>query len=328
MTPDARGEGTPGDGLVIGSRRSRLARVQAEWVGARLAELWPGLSIAYRTFSTAGDRDPTTPLPRIGAKGLFTADLERALRDGEIDLAVHSLKDLPAEPSPGLSLVAVPRRADPRDVIVVRDAAFAGPDAVERLPAEARVGTSSLRRAAQVRARNPRLRVVPVRGNVETRLSRLETGAVEALVLAAAGLVRLGLRPPGAAALAPAIWLPAPGQGALAVQGRAEDPRVRELAGAADDAETRATTTAERALLQRLEGGCQVPIGALATIAGGRLRLGAAVYASDGTVPPVEGSEEGAVSEAAGVGERLADRLLAAGAGELVRRARADSGLD
>lgn len=311
--------------LVVGARRSPLSRAQAEWVGDRLRERWPGLSVEYRLIATAGDRDRVTPLPAIGAKGLFTEELERALRDGRIDVAVHSLKDLPAESPDGLTLAAVPEREDPRDVLVVREALAGaegrgGLDALGRLPAGSRVGTSSLRRAAQLRAQRSGIEPAPVRGNVGTRLRKLDEGEFEALVLAAAGLRRLGLWPPGASVLDEG-WLPAPGQGALGLQCRAGDDAALGRVGALDDPAARAEVTAERALLAALEGGCRVPIAARAQHAGEDLRLEAAVYDVAGG-RPLEAATRGLAAKARELGLQLAGRLLDAGAAALVTRAR------
>ena len=312
--------------LVVGARRSPLSRAQAVWVGERLRERWPELSVEYRFITTAGDRDPGTPLPEIGGKGLFTEDLERALREREIDVAVHSLKDLPADLPGGLMLGAVPSREDPRDVLVVRDSLdSAAPDdgrgdVLRRLPAGARVGTSSLRRAAQLRASRADLDPRPIRGNVDTRLRKLEDGGFEALVLAAAGLRRLGLWPRGAHLLGGG-WLPAPGQGALGLQCRAGEDGMAARVQALDDPTARVEVTAERALLAALEGGCRVPIAARAFPCGEDLCLRAAVYDMDGG-PPVEAAETGPRSSAFTLGRRLAERMLEAGASRLVERAR------
>ncbi|WP_419858841.1 hydroxymethylbilane synthase [Candidatus Palauibacter irciniicola] len=312
--------------LVVGARRSPLSRAQAAWVGERLRERWPELSVEYRFISTAGDRDPGTPLPEIGGKGLFTEDLERALRKGDIDVAVHSLKDLPTDLPDGLTLGAVPSREDPRDVLVVRESPVAAPrdtggrDLLRRLPSGARVGTSSLRRAAQLRAARADLEPRAIRGNVETRLRKLEDGRFEALVLAAAGLRRLGLWPRGARVLDEG-WLPAPGQGALGLQCRDGEDGAAARIGALDDPAARAEATAERALLAALEGGCRVPIAARASLRGEDLRLRAAVYDVDGG-PPVEAAGTGARASAGALGRRLAERLLEAGASGLVERAR------
>lgn len=311
--------------LVVGARRSPLSRAQAEWAGNRLRERWPGLSVEYRFIATAGDRDRVTPLPEIGAKGLFTEALERALRDGRIDVAVHSLKDLPAESPEGVTLAAVPEREDPRDVLVVRAAAAGaggrgGLDALRRLHAGSRVGTSSLRRAAQLRAHRSDVEPAPIRGNVGTRLRKLDEGAFEALVLAAAGLRRLGLWPAGASFLDEG-WLPAPGQGALGLQCRADDAAALGRVGALEDPAARDEVTAERALLAALEGGCRVPIAARARRAGENLRLEAAVYDVAGG-RPLEAATRGLAAKARELGLQLAGRLLDAGAAALVTRAR------
>ena len=311
---------------MVGARRSPLSRAQATWVGERLRERWPGLPIDYRFISTAGDRDPGTPLPEIGGKGLFTEDLERALRAGEIDVAVHSLKDLPTDLPDGLVLGAVPAREDPRDVLVVRESPVAAPrdaggrDLLRHLPSGARVGTSSLRRAAQLRAARADLEPLPIRGNVDTRLRKLEDGGFEALVLAAAGLRRLGLWPHGAHVL-DEDWLPAPGQGALGLQCRDGPDGAAARIGALDDPAARAEAAAERALLAALEGGCRVPIAARASLRGEDLLLRAAVYDVDGG-PGVEASGTGSRAAAGAIGRRLAEQLLEAGASRLVERAR------
>ncbi|WP_420634658.1 hydroxymethylbilane synthase [Candidatus Palauibacter sp.] len=312
--------------LVVGARRSPLSRAQAAWVGERLSECWPGLAVEYRFIATAGDRDRVTPLPAIGGKGLFTEELEQALREGRIDVAVHSLKDLPVDPPAGLTLAAVPVREDPRDILVVRDAPIVaqgsgeGLDVLRRLPTAARVGTSSLRRAAQLRACRADLRPLPVRGNVDTRLRKLQEGGFEALVLAAAGLRRLGLRPRGARVLGEE-WLPAPGQGALGLQCRADGDVGADRVHALDDPVARAEVTAERALLAVLEGGCRVPIAARASLQGEDLRLRAAVYDVAGG-PSVQDAEAGRADGADELGRRLASRMLESGAAALVERAR------
>jgi len=319
-----RADSAPLDALTIGSRRSPLARAQAEWVGARLVSAWPQLSIEYQTFSTAGDRDLTSPLPEIGTKGLFTADLERALVDGTIDLAVHSLKDLPTDGDADLPVLAIPTREDPRDVLILREDladVVARGGAIGALPAGARVGTSSTRRAAQLRAQRDDVEAAPIRGNVETRLKRLEGGDYEALILAAAGLRRLKLWPVGTVPLETG-WLPAPAQGALAVQGRSRDERVAAIAVAIDDPVARAEVTAERALLGCLEGGCQLPVAARAGVAGSELRLAAAVFSVDASRPPIQGVADGPLAEAERIGERLGRQLLDLGAADLIDRAR------
>lgn len=301
--------------LILGSRRSALATRQAEWVAERLREARPGLCTEIRTFVTRGDRRGDRPLPEIGGKGLFTADLEAALLAGEIDLAVHSLKDLPtAAESPdgsGLAVLAIPVREDPHDVLVM-GARGAG---LDDLASGDRVGTSSTRRAGQILHARPDLRIVSVRGNVGTRLARLDEGAAEALVLASAGLLRLGIERPGLVRLDG--WLPAPGQGALAVQGRADDPDTAGVVSAVEDPATRAETTAERALLAALEGGCHAPVAALGRVRDDEVTLRAAVFDPTGRRAPVTGATAGPADRAASLGRALARRLLDDGAARL-----------
>ncbi|WP_337169588.1 hydroxymethylbilane synthase [Gemmatimonas aurantiaca] len=242
----------------IGTRSSALALRQAGQVESQLAAR--GIASVLVEYTTLGDRILDRPLAQIGEKGLFTAELEADLRAGRIDCAVHSLKDLPTADPEGIVLVAILEREDPRDALVVR----AGVDAVnlETLPEGARVGTSSLRRQAQLRALRPDLEVCELRGNVGTRLRKLDEGQMDAALLAAAGLRRLGLTERIVALLDAPDWLAAPGQGAIAVQTRADDAALLATLGVLDDAPTRLAVTAERALLAALEGGCQVPIGA------------------------------------------------------------------
>lgn len=313
--------------LVVGSRRSALATRQARWVADRLRAADPELRIELTTFVTQGDRRGDRPLPEIGGKGLFTADLEAALLAADIDLAVHSLKDLPTaaeSPAAGskLAVLGIPSREDPRDILVLREAG----GGFEALAPGDRVGTSSTRRAGQILALRPDLRIVSVRGNVETRLAKLEEGAADALLLAAAGLRRLGIEREGVVPLEPPGWLPAPGQGALAVQGRADDAHVAALVARIEDAATRAATTAERALLATLEGGCHAPVAALGLVRGEELELRAAAYDPTGRRAPVRGEATGPVAAAAALGRSLALRLLEEGAARLVTAARGERG--
>ncbi|MBI4575859.1 MAG: hydroxymethylbilane synthase [Planctomycetes bacterium] len=302
--------------LIIGTRGSRLALAQAAWVRDRLLSLHPGLSVSLEVVHTSGDRLSDRPLPEIGGKGLFTAELEEALRGGGIHVAVHSLKDLPTGPTEGLCLAAVPLREDPRDCLVSR-----GGLGLDDLPRGARVGTSSLRRAALLRSVRPDLEVLPLRGNVDTRLARVDSDELDASVLAVAGLRRLGLGARAARPLDPEAFPGAPGQGALALQTRPEGD-ARRLASALHHVPTARAVEAERALLATLEAGCQAPVGALALETGeGRLRLVAAVVSPDGR-RSVRGVEEGPASEAAALGNGLARRLLDGGAAEVVASAR------
>lgn len=255
---------------------------------------------------TAGDRT-AGPLRPAGRAGLFVAEIEQALLDGEIDLAVHSLKDLPTTPTPGLAIAAIPPREDPRDVLV------ANVPSLRALPSGARVGTASPRRAAQLRAHRPDLQVVPLRGNVDTRVRKVRSGEVDAAILAAAGLVRAGLAHAITEYLDPQVVLPAPGQGALAVQVRAGDRRMMDLVAPLDDPPSRAATTAERAFLRQLGGGCAIPAAALATCEVGtrRLWLRAAVASEDGS-RVVRTERSGPMEAAERIGQEAAEALWAA----------------
>lgn len=302
----------PQAAVVLGTRASALARAQTERVVAQLTAAWQGLVCDVRPIDTKGDRTQASgePLPEIGGKGLFTAELERALRDGDIDVAVHSLKDLPAEDALGVVLGAVCARDDVRDCLVARDGL-----ALHELPEGAVVGTSSLRREAQLLALRPGLEVRSIRGNVDTRVRKVREGEYDAVVLAAAGVRRLGLEGAVSEWLPAEAMLPAPGQGALAVQCRDGDERVLALLAAIDDLSTRAETEAERSFLRALGGGCSAPVGAQAAIVGGgRVRLEALVASVDGSeVIRVVG--EGEPDE---VGERLAREALAGGADRIL----------
>ena len=248
------------DLIRIATRASELALRQAHVVQAELARR--GVEAELTTFKTTGDRKLDEPLSAIGGKGLFTRELEAALAKGSVDCCVHSLKDLPTESPEGLAIVAVLAREDPRDVLVINDVIDA--ESLSEIPRGSRIGTSSLRRRALLLAMRPDLEVVELRGNVPTRLRKVDEGQVHAAILAAAGLHRLGAHQRIRAYLEPPDWLPAAGQGAIAVQIREDDGRMRELLAPLDDEPTRTATRAERAFLAALEGGCQVPIGALA----------------------------------------------------------------
>lgn len=310
--------------LRIASRGSRLALAQSEAVRDRLADEWPQHRFEITVLETRGDREIDRPLPEIGGKGLFTEALERALLDREVDLAVHSLKDLPTEMPDGLTLGAIAGRADPRDVWIARPDGPAGPDQAVR---GARIGTSSERRRAQILAARPDVEVTSVRGNVETRIRKLDDGDYDALIMAAAGLIRLGLQARITAFLEPPGWLPAPGQGAIAVQSRADDAATAELLSRIDDASARRETQAERALLEALQGGCQVPVGARAHDHGDALTLYALVARPDGSeVVAVEG--RGNPAEPVVLGRRLAGELLEGGAAAILAAFRGDSAVE
>jgi hydroxymethylbilane synthase len=297
------------------------------WQTGRVAQLLrerhPGLVVEKVVIETVGDRVLDTALSKIGDKGLFTAELEQALRAGRIDVAVHSLKDLPTELPEGLSLGAVLEREDPRDALVSR----AGLRPHE-LPPGARVGTSSLRRRAQLLSAHPGLIAADLRGNVPTRLDKVARGEVDAAILARAGLLRLGLDSHVTEVLEPGQMLPAPGQGALAIERRADDAAVAEWLRPLDDEKARIATAAERALLARLEGGCQVPVGALASATRDGLRLEGLVADPEGgrvlrdvLVGPAPDPEA-----AARLGAALGERLIAAGADAILAALRESGG--
>ena len=298
--------------VTLGTRASALARAQTELVAGRLGVVRPGIAYSTRVISTTGDRtqDSGEPLPSIGGKGLFTAELERALRDGAIDVAVHSLKDLPTEDAPGLAIGAVTEREDVRDCLVARTAG-----SLEELPVGAVVGTSSLRRSAQLAALRPDLEIRSIRGNVDTRIRKVADGEYDAAVLAAAGIRRLRLDNVVTEWLSDETMLPAPGQGALAIQCRVDDRSVLALLAALDDPAARAETTAERAFLRRLGGGCAAPVAALAaTTTTPRVRLQGLVASVDGRqVVRVIGE-----GDPADVGERLAEEALSRGADRIL----------
>jgi len=298
--------------LRAGTRGSLLAQRQTSWVAAKIREKLPGVEIEVVTISTRGDRQPGSLIPQVGEKGLFTRELERALLDGEIDFAVHSLKDLPTELLPGLTLGAVPVRANPFDALVTRNKV-----SFDDLPSGTRIGTSSLRRAAQIRHARPDLIVTPLRGNVDTRIRKLEQGLVDALILAAAGLERMGWSSRDYCQLPPEVFLPAPGQGALAVEVRADDPLMQDVCAVLDDPPVRYAVTAERAFLKSLGGGCQLPVGALAVVEDDRLWLRGSVIRRDGKAL-VKGEISGDPTQASLLGEMLANDLLAKGAKEIL----------
>lgn len=300
--------------LRLGTRGSALARWQTDYVAGLLADAWPALTCTVVVFHTQGDRVLDTPLPLLGGKGVFTAELEAALHSGEIDLAVHSLKDLPTEMPAGLALGAVPARAEAADVLISR----AG-HTLETLPRGATVGTSSRRRAAQLLHYRPDLRILDVRGNVDTRIRKAlaADGPYDALLLAHAGLARLERSEVITQVLPLNVMLPAPGQGALGIQCRAEASTLALLAPLNHMA-TRQAVDAERAFLAGLGGGCAVPIAAYATVEDGRLAVRGRVTALDGG-QQIDVAAAGSPNDAVVLGARLAERALAHGAAELVR---------
>ena len=305
------------DTLTIGTRGSALALWQAEWVAATLRRHHPDLDVRLRRIVSTGDAEPNVPLAELGTKGVFTKTIEDALLDGRIDVAVHSLKDLGSVLPPGLTLAAIPPREDPRDALVLP---LGQHGSLDTLPIGARVGTSAPRRRAQLRHLRHDLTLLDVRGNVDTRLRKLRDGYYDALVLAAAGLRRLRLDDAISAYIDTSTLLPAGGQGALGIETRAGDARVRALVSLLDDAATMACCTAERRMQDVLEGGCRVPIGALARHDGETLTLQGVVASEDGKLF-VRAMLKGPASDPAALGEQLAQRLLAAGADKILREA-------
>lgn len=311
MTP-RRDKGRVEGLLRIGTRASELALRQARAVQERLTDR--GVKSELLTFKTTGDKRLDEPLSSIGAKGLFTKELEEALAAGKVECCVHSLKDLPTEQPEALPVVAILEREDPRDVLVVNDNITA--ESLEDLPRGSRVGTSSLRRRMLLLSRRPDVDVVELRGNVPTRLKKVDEGQVHAAILAAAGLRRLGVHQRIDAWLEPPEWLPAAGQGAIAVQARADDAETLAQLAGLDHPDTRRAVSAERALLGALEGGCQVPIGALVMVS----RTGPVLYGMIGDVrgTRVIRGEEPLGADPVASGERLARELLRRGAATIL----------
>jgi hydroxymethylbilane synthase len=300
--------------LRLGTRGSKLALWQANHVAALLRPILGDRPIELVEIQTAGDQVRDVPLAVMGGQGVFTKEIQRALLAGSVDVAVHSLKDLPTEPVEGLTLAAVPARGPTEDAFISRR--YRGFD---ELPNRATVATSSLRRRAQLLHRRPDLRIVDIRGNVETRLRKLEEQQLDGLILARAGLERLGLAHAVTEVLDPTWMLPAVGQGALGLECRKEDPSTRQLVQRLNDPPTSHAVVAERAFLRTLLGGCQVPIGAATTVAGSTLTLRGAVLTPDGS-RKIEGETSGAVTNAERLGQTLAEELLRRGAGEILQR--------
>jgi hydroxymethylbilane synthase len=302
--------------LRIGTRASPLALWQANHVAERLRPLVGARTVELVEIETSGDQDRTLPLSQIGGLGVFTKEIQRALLAGSVDVAVHSLKDLPTLAAPGLSLAAVPRRGPTGDVLVSdRHRSF------DHLPARALIATSSLRRRAQILHRRPDLQIVDVRGNVGTRLRKLREQGLDATILAQAGLERLGLADAITEILDPTWMLPAVGQGALGIECRENDSETAALLGQLDDRATHQAVLAERAMLRTLLGGCQVPIGASATVANTTLTLRGAVLSPDGS-RRIDGRVAGPPDDAETLGRQLAEELLSKGAKDLLAPAR------
>ncbi len=296
--------------LTFATRPSALARWQTNHVADLLRQAHPGLDIRIEVIVTQGDRNLDKPLPAIGGKGLFTAELERALREGRVDAAVHSLKDLPVEDAPGLTIGLTPPRADVRDVLICPAGLT-----LDDLPPGAVVGTSSPRRQAQLLAYRPGLTVKPIRGNVDTRIRKAREGQYDAIVLAAAGVTRLGLEDAVTQYLSLDVMLPAPGQGVLGVQCRADDDRTLALLAAVEDSVARAAAQAERAFLAGLGGGCSIPVAAYAHPVDGGLHLTGLVASPDGRrTLRVEGTGDDPLA----LGRALAEEALVRGAAAIL----------
>ncbi len=293
--------------IKVGTRGSKLALAQTNWVIEKIKERYPDLTVETVIIKTKGDKITDVPLAKVGGKGLFVKEIEEALLRGDIDLAVHSMKDVPTELPEGLEIAIVPERESPYDVLISREL-----KGLFDLPSGARVGTSSLRRSAQIRAKRPELKIENLRGNLDTRLRKLREGLYEAIIVAEAGLLRLGLGNTPRERLSPEIMLPAIGQGALAIELRKEDFELKEALAFLHHQETAVCVAAERAFLAALGGGCQVPLAAYATLKGQRLLLEALIADPSGEIV-LRDQIEGLSSEAEEMGRSLAETLLSRG---------------
>ena len=298
--------------LTIGTRQSLLALWQSNHIAALLREKYPECEVVLKKIVTKGDRILDVPLAQIGGKGLFTKEIETELADGTIDLAVHSLKDMPTVLPEGLCLTAITERANVGDAFVSNKYA-----SFEELPLGAVIGTSSLRRKAQLLAARPDLQIMDLRGNVDTRLRKLDEGLYDAIILAAAGLERLGHGDRITALIPPDVCLPAVGQGALAIEARTADDEVRSMLEFLNDLPTKHSTDAERAFLGLLEGGCQVPIGVHADVAGEQIKIEAIIAALDGSTV-LRDTITGKAEDAVALGQQLGKKMLAAGGQEIL----------
>jgi len=298
--------------IVIGTRGSKLALWQAEHIASRIRERFPAIEVTLKKIVTTGDKILDVPLAKIGGKGLFTKELENAMLSGDIDLAVHSLKDMPTELPEGLMLAAITTRADASDAFVSLRY-----NSLDALPQGAKVGTSSLRRRAQILKYRPDLQTIDLRGNLDTRIKKLENQEMDAIILATAGLKRLGLEQYITQILPIEICLPAVGQGALAIETRQDDAEVLSVLEFLNDSETIAAVTAERAYLREVQGGCQVPVGVHGEVNGDQLLLEATILKIDGT-REVREQICGSCSEAEELGIKLAQQMLAAGGKEIL----------
>jgi hydroxymethylbilane synthase len=305
-----------GSSIKIGTRGSKLALWQAEWVKSILIEKSPSLSIDLVVIKTKGDKILDVPLAKIGGKGLFIKEIEEAILDGRIDLAVHSLKDMPAELPQGLTIGSIPKRETPYDVLISNKG-----QQLSELKVGARIGTSSLRRAAQLRYARPDITILPLRGNLDTRLRKLDAAEdqLDAIVLAAAGVKRLNLENRVTQQLDETVMLPAVGQGALCIESREHDPKVAEILTQLDDPQTRAVVMGERAFLRRMGGSCQIPIAGFGKIEAGKYTLSGLVADIDGKTL-YRDTHWGPVSASEDIGVELAERLMAMGADKILEK--------
>ena len=297
----------------IGTRASALALWQAEWVKAELEKKYPGTAVSLTKIKTTGDKILDVPLAMVGGKGLFVKEIEEAMLRREIDIAVHSMKDVPTFFPDGLHLAAITKREDPRDALLSRDKI-----PFSDLPKKANIGTSSLRRQAQLMHIRPDFTIQQLRGNVDTRLRKLREGQYDAIILAAAGVKRLGLAGNVTEYLSPEISLPAIGQGALGIECRMDDKEINGMIAFFNHPESRTCVTGERALLRKLEGGCQVPIACYGRVTDGKLGLTGLVGSVDGT-EIIKDSIEGPQAEAESLGVTLAEKLLQQGADVILK---------
>jgi len=300
--------------ITIGTRGSQLALWQANWVRDELTRQHPGLTVNLEIIKTSGDKITDVPLAKVGGKGLFVKEIEEALIEKRVDLAVHSMKDMPGDIPAGLWISAIPPREVPFDVLLARNG-----DILDRLPQGAVIGTSSLRRASQLLHYRPDLQIRPLRGNLDTRVRKLAAGDLDAIILAAAGLNRLGMADHITEQLPSHILLPAVGQGALCIETRESDPEVNRLVQQLHDPAAAWAVSAERGFLKRLQGGCQVPIAAYGTITGRELTLTGMVAETDGSVI-YRDTVTGPVDAGEGLGVRLAERLIERGAGQIIEK--------
>jgi len=300
--------------IKIGTRGSPLALQQSSWVKGKLADVYPHLRIELVIIKTTGDKILDVPLAAIGGKGLFVKEIEEALLDKRIDLAVHSMKDMPGDLPEGLMIGAVPVREDPRDVLISRDRLL-----LDGIPGQKKIGTSSLRRKAQLLHLRPDLEILSLRGNLDTRIKKMETEGLAGIILAAAGIHRMGLEDRISQYLNLDTSLPAVGQGALALEIRRDDHRLKELLTEIHDNPTALCTQAERAFLKQLQGGCQVPIAGHASIQGRQILLKGLIASLDGSTL-IKDQIEGPLTDPLGLGVNLADRLFRSGGREILEQ--------